>query len=432
MRHPARFTLPCLFALSSALALAVVADNEPGSPPDIPPVSLDDAKLSATARQVLELFRNSDAPDTELLIEGGRVFALETFGGNGRTCETCHSLTTGTFSLEEARQRHAANPDDPLFRPIDSDHGDGTSYERLLRDGTVTVRIALPPGVKLADAPDATEVTLFRGTPSFLNVAGLDPILMHDARAPDLPAQALDAIQVHAQPRREPTRAELEAVAHTQRGAYTSGELQAFANGGPPPGLPEGSTESEKRGRAFFVDQPVDLATGHGICAICHSGPLLDTTSEHIAALFPPITVPGLDIPFDPGAGWRLFTNGSAEENLPRHPVRKWLLQGYGEQWFPIESPDVGFALAPAVVGIPARFHNVPPAYRANIFKINSLRAISLTAPYFHNNAANDLEAAVDHYDRFFRAGFGFTDPPSRIELSAQDKADIVAYLKLL
>lgn len=396
------------------------------------PVALDESALSEDARQVLALFQSGPFPDRELLIEGTRAFTLEHFGGNGRTCETCHSLPTGTFSLEQARARFAANPDDPLFRPLDSDHGDGQSYQRLLRNGTVSVRIPLPPGVKLADDTDATEVVLFRGTPSFRNVAGLDPILMHDGRAPDLQAQALDAIQVHAENRREPTQAELDAIAHVQRGDFTSPEILAYANGGPPPGLPEGNTASEKRGRAFFVEQPVDLSTGHGICAICHSGPLLDTTNEHIAALFPPVPLPGIDIPFDPGAGWRLFTNGSAEENRPGLPVRQWLLQDNTGNWLPVSSPDIGFALAPKVVGVPERFADVAPAFRANIFKISSLRFIAHTAPYFHNNGAATLEEVVGHYDRFFRAGFGFTRPASRIALDEQAKADIVAYLRRL
>lgn len=419
----------------SIIAIALAAcgkGNTPAAHIDIPPVPLDESKLSGPAKFVLNLFQTGDFPDRELLIEGTRVFTLETFGGNGRTCETCHSLPTGTFSLEQIRERHVKDPDDPLFRAIDSDDGDGKSYERLLRNGTVTVRIPLPPGVRLADDPQATEVTLFRGTPSFRNVAGLDPVLMHDGRAPDLPAQALDAINVHAQPRRAPTPAELEAVAHTQRGDFTSPEIAAYARGGPPPGLPQGNTDSEKRGREFFVDRPVDLGTGHGICAACHSGPLLDTTNKHLSALFPPIPVPGLDIPFDPAAGWRMFTNGSAEENRPGHPVRKWLLEDFNGNWVPVESPDVGFALAPKIVGVPERFSHAPPAIRANIFKIGSLRFIANTSPYFHNNAAANLEEAVAHYDRFFRAGFGFTRPLSRIELTEQDKTDIVAYLKLL
>ena len=35
-------------------------------------------------------------------LEGRRLFERETFGGNGRTCLTCHSRETGTVSPEEA------------------------------------------------------------------------------------------------------------------------------------------------------------------------------------------------------------------------------------------------------------------------------------------------------------------------------------------
>src|SRR5215510_1916878 len=46
--------------------------------------------------------------------EGRRLFDEETFGGNGRTCVTCHSVETGTFSPRDARRRLAANAGDPL------------------------------------------------------------------------------------------------------------------------------------------------------------------------------------------------------------------------------------------------------------------------------------------------------------------------------
>ena len=35
--------------------------------------------------------------------EGERLFRKETFGGNGRTCETCHSRSTGTLSPADVR-----------------------------------------------------------------------------------------------------------------------------------------------------------------------------------------------------------------------------------------------------------------------------------------------------------------------------------------
>src|SRR5262245_29007784 len=43
---------------------------------------------------------------------GRDLFVDETFGGNGRTCQTCHSTQTGTVSPEEVRQRlrHRRDP----------------------------------------------------------------------------------------------------------------------------------------------------------------------------------------------------------------------------------------------------------------------------------------------------------------------------------
>ena len=49
------------------------------------------------------------------LQEGRRLFDVETFGGNGRTCRTCHSKATGTFTPAEAVARLAEDPNDPLF-----------------------------------------------------------------------------------------------------------------------------------------------------------------------------------------------------------------------------------------------------------------------------------------------------------------------------
>jgi hypothetical protein len=65
-----------------------------------------------------------DAPPDHAMA-GKHLFEKETFGGNGRTCSTCHSAATGTVSPEDAQRRFARNPNDPLFRHDGSDDFEG-------------------------------------------------------------------------------------------------------------------------------------------------------------------------------------------------------------------------------------------------------------------------------------------------------------------
>ena len=68
-----------------------------------------------------------------------------------------------------------------------------------------------------------------------------------------------------------------------------------------------------------------------------------------------------------------------------------------------------------------------------NFFKIPTLWGVSRTAPYFHNNSAANLDELMEHYEdhlaTFLFAGFSWPFPHVP---TAQDKADIIAYLKLL
>ena len=45
--------------------------------------------------------------------EGQRLFDHETFGGNGRTCRTCHSGDDGTIDPAEVAERFSENPSEP-------------------------------------------------------------------------------------------------------------------------------------------------------------------------------------------------------------------------------------------------------------------------------------------------------------------------------
>ena len=73
-------------------------------------------------------------------IRGGLLFTLDTFGGNGRTCVTCHSLETGTVSPQDAQARLRRNPRDPLFVFDGSDDGQGHGTTRMTTDATILVR----------------------------------------------------------------------------------------------------------------------------------------------------------------------------------------------------------------------------------------------------------------------------------------------------
>src|SRR5687767_8053229 len=77
--------------------------RHPGPAPTISP----DCKPDLLPAPLAEACRESR------LSEGKRLFETETFGGNGRTCATCHSPETGTFSTADVQRRLAANPSDP-------------------------------------------------------------------------------------------------------------------------------------------------------------------------------------------------------------------------------------------------------------------------------------------------------------------------------
>ena len=213
-------------------------------------------------------------------LNGKQLFERATFGGNGRTCETCHSASTGTVSPADARRRFRKNPADPLFVHDGSDDGMGHGVSRILAtDATVLMTIPLAPNVTLADDPGARTVVLRRGIPTTLNTPALDPVLMLDGRQPSLEEQAAGAIRDHAQGV-VPSAADLARSRSSSRRTPSSAHRRCGGSraAAAAPGLPRGQTASEQRGRRFFEDVPPDPAQGlkPGLCAHCHSGPLLN------------------------------------------------------------------------------------------------------------------------------------------------------------
>ncbi len=70
-------------------------------------------------------------------------------------------------------------------------------------------------------------------------------------------------------------------------------------------------------------------------------------------------------------------------------------------------------------------------------FKTPTIRNIERTGPYFHNGAYSTLELVVDFYNHGGGAGIGLevnnqTLSPDHLELSKQEKADLIAFMKSL
>ena len=352
-------------------------------------------------------------------LEGQRLFEKETFGGNGRTCLTCHSNETGTFSPADAQARLLADANDPLFLHDALDDGSsGTS--RVLSDATIRVTLTLPSHLTLRDST-ATQVTVRRGTPTTKNTPALDVRLMSDLRDATLEGQAAGAIHGHAQSTIEPTKLQLELIAEWEKfdsRFFSDARVMDSATSGVPLLLPFGTTESEKRGRAFF-EEILPGASMAGSCAVCHSGPMLNETNRFALNL--------LGIP----KGARIANVKVSERNVPKNPIIMFELHDRG-QVLPVHTPDIGVLMsdltAPGVAPEVAAFGSRAQLFAfANMFKIPTLWGVKHTAPYFHDNSAKDFDQLLEHYNFFFESqGLG------KNRLSAQDIEDIKAFMNLL
>lgn len=360
---------------------------------------------------------------------GQRLFDHETFGGNGRTCRTCHSGNDGTIDPQEVAERLAEDPSDPLFLHdgLDDFFG-GTS--RIAAHATILIERELPEGVVMLDDPSATSVVVARGVPSTVDTPALDAALMYDLRDLDLRVQASGAIERHAQAAIPPTADQLAAIAEfqqTDKRFFSSKALKSFAEGGAAPALARGHTASEKRGREFFVDAEWNPPSKKGVCALCHSGPMLNTANEFAT------------IPTGAPPGWRAFDIGVSSRNLMNHPVRAFEVTDLCNTTLVVRSPDPGIMIT-GVYNIPMLAQFLPPedtcilhpGFFANMFKTPQLHGVKHTAPYFHDNSAKTLEEVLEQYVFMFTSNVGFPLTDSNILLTEQDVRDIIAFMRLL
>ena len=397
---------------------------------------------------------------------------FQSFGTNGRSCGSCHQPSDGwTIVPANVRRRfRATDGTDPIFRTNDGSnspladvstvHARRNAYSKLLTKGLIRVGLPIPASAEFelvaVDDPygyaRAAELSLFRRPLPTTNLGFLATV-MWDGREPNpavtglsasLLNQSNDATRGHAQATQDLTPDQQQAIVAFELGLFTAqsfdndaddlnrqgatGGPEAFANqefflgindplGNNPTGAPfdpnamtmygawsdvgsgrhRAARRAVARGETLFNSKPIaivgvkglndelQVASIPGTCTTCHDTP--NVGNHSVAA------------PLDLG----LTDAARRTPDLPLYTLRN---KNTSEL---VQTTDPGRALVTGLWKDIGRF------------KGPILRAAASRAPYFHNGSAATLADVVDFYDTRFEIGF-----------SAQEKADLVAFLETL
>jgi cytochrome c peroxidase len=358
--------------------------------------------------------------------------------GNGRACADCHMLSDhfqlspanveARFQNLQARRLENPHADDPLFRPVDANdyriNGDSASdFSNLRQNALIRITFPLPANVKLLDCgatvpcPNSaqptseTSVDVWRMVPTVNNVKltgpdGLDPWprgpnpaggYQLDGRFATLQQQALGALTVHAEIQVAPQQGMLDDLSAFENLLFSSPGVRRLsiavsAGVTPLPSADPPLNELEQAGKVVFTRA----------CGQCHGGPGQSTPQApavryHDISTQCPRTV-------DTGPLAPRFVFKPCPESLARN-VRSYeitlpngVTTSTGSSTIRRTSSDPGRALLTGFASV-----GPPAADDWNKFDVPSLRGISKTAPYFHNNSAATLEEVVAHYTEFFK-----------------------------
>jgi len=332
---------------------------------------------------------------SQQVADGADLFFRETFDGNGRTCGTCHRVTT---NLGIDADLIASLPlDDPLF-----------VAERPAEEGGV-------PGLEIPE--------LLRGFELILeNVDGLeDPRNKLTMRG----VPHIQSMITSIEPPANDGRAALARTGWSGDGAPMTGELRFFALGAIRQHFPRTLARVEGQDFRFPTDEELDALEAYMLSV----GRLVNTRITSMIFEDPRAAL-GREVflttgkcfechvnlgAFNAFGGNRNFETGI--ERIP-HPARAVVD-------FP---PDGGFGTDPVDDdgdGIPDRFgdgtFNTPPLVEA-----------ADTAPFFHNNLFPTLEEAVAFYDsEEFNASPG-ADFVGGIDITEEEIEGLTAFLRVV
>lgn len=405
---------------------------------------------------------------------------FKALGINGRSCSSCHIPSEGWSITPEGVQARflASGGTDAIFRNNDGSNCEAVepgslqeqwdAYSLLLTRGLIRVGFDLPPGAEfLVDsvsdpyqcAWSSNQISVYRRPLPSTNVRFLSAVMwdgressVESAIDDDLQHQANSATRGHAQAVGDIEEEDARKIVAFQRGLITAqaydndaGMLNADgAEGGPaalstqqffigindpigfnPTGAPFSpvvfnvfdtwnslpssqrgpvvdAREAIARGQQIFNTRPITLGGVGGLndetfsngvslpgsftgtCTVCHDSPNVGNHSVK-APLDIGLAAPGV-APYLPVYTLRNPTTGDA-----------------------VQTTDPGRAL------ITGKWRDI------NRFKGPILRGLAGRAPYFHNGSAATLAEVVEFYDTRFNMG-----------LTAQEKADLIAFLRSL
>jgi cytochrome c peroxidase len=415
---------------------------------------------------------------------------FQSLGKNGRSCVTCHQPGDNwTIIPAHLQQRFdATGGTDPVFRTNDGSNSPladvstpaarRNAYSMLLSKGLIRITLAIPAGAEFelvaVDDPygyasAAHGLSLFRrplpttnlkflstvmwdGRETFRDAASstclkppLDTTACFAPLAFDLSDQANGATLGHAEAAQALTTAQRNSIVAFELGLFTAQTFDndakildaALAEGGPSKlatkpftfgmndvvsgdyatGAPftpvvfhtydawrdapgdgiQAARRAVARGQALFNTKPIairgvkginddlNVAVLNGTCTTCHDTP---NAGDH-----------SIPAPLDIG----LTDVSRRTPDMPLYTLHRLSTKET------IQTTDPGRAL------ITGKWKDIAR------FKGPILRALAGRAPYFHNGFAADLGAAVDFYDTRFSIGF-----------TAQEKSDLVAFLRTL
>ena len=410
---------------------------------------------------------------------------FQSLGTNGRSCASCHQRDQGwSISAGRVQARFEATAGlDPIFRPNDGsncNHDIDVSsvearrqaYSLLVSKGLIRIALEVPPNAEFAvtevsnpyGCSERDVLSVYRRPLPSANLRFLSTV-MWDGREStppstkkithgtspsdlwfDLAQQSVDATLGHAQAAAPPTPEQQRQVVDFELGLSTAqdvdfnaGPLSEGARGGPsslaaqpffigindplghnPSEAPfspivftlfgswstipgngpvEAARRSIARGEALYNSKPINITGVGGLnddlgkplivgtCGVCHDSPNVGNHS------FP--------APLDIGVGD--LTNPLGVAYLPIMTLRN---RSTGRV---VRTTDPGRAL------ITGKWDDI------GRMKGPILRGLASRAPYFHNGSAATVEDVVDFYDRRFNIG-----------LTAQEKADLAAFLSAL